>query len=160
MQEAGGNNYYWAQYLPDAMQLETFLRATEKGGGPRNVTTRRHTIFERGQWVHVAWVWGKSSALYIDGKLGDQRPAPMEKPPVSAIREFLIGYDRPELNIDAAVDELRISDIERYLGEFAPPPRDREFSLDRHTRLLMHFNGNTNAESSGQAGPFPVKMTQ
>ncbi|MBM4046911.1 MAG: LamG domain-containing protein, partial [Planctomycetes bacterium] len=129
-----------------------------RGVGVR--TSRNQTLFERGKWVHVAWVWGRTSAVYIDGKLGDQRPSVMSGPPFSPLSVFMIGYIRPEQNINAMVDELRISDIARYTAEFTPPSRDVELRPDKHTRLLMHFNGNLDAESYGHTGPAPVKLTK
>ena len=35
------------------------------------------------------------------------------------------------------LDEFRISDVVRYSGDFVPVRR--EFSVDRHTRALFHF---------------------
>jgi hypothetical protein len=60
--------------------------------------------------------------------------------------------------IDAAYDELRLSDIERYTNDFTPPARDRELELDEHTRALFHFNGNLDGQCHGHDGPLPASF--
>jgi hypothetical protein len=58
------------------------------------------------------------------------------------------------------VDELRVSDVQRYSGDFTPPPRDAEFAVDGHTRALFHFNGNATGEAFGHQGPLPAKVVE
>ena len=42
-----------------------------------------------------------------------------------------------------AIDELRVSDIQRYRADFRPPPRDVVVEADRHTRALFRFEGDS-----------------
>ena len=60
--------------------------------------------------------------------------------------------------IDAAYDELRLSDIARYAQDFTPPARDRELDLDKHTRALFHFNGSIDGQSHGHDDPLPTSF--
>lgn len=126
----------------------------------------RQTILESGEWVHLAWVWGPrdisdftqnkamksmTAVIFINGKIGKQ---------YSYGGRFWAGHsaaDQPKTlelgnGIEAAYDELRISDIQRYLEEFTPPARDRELALDKNTRALFHFNGNAQGQSLPTAG--------
>jgi len=132
----------------------------------RSTRTYRQTIFSNEEWVHIAWVWGPLEAalvagtkreaiittrVFINGKLGRQYNwhgvgwrghAPADMP-----KELYMAH------IKAAYDELRISDVQRYDGEFTPPARDREFAVDEHTRALFHFNGDTQGQTHGLTAP-------
>ena len=138
----------------------------------------RRTVFEPGQWTHVAWVWGKEDGItprnppyhtkvrddvliariFINGKQGSNtgyrwygnEPAHM---PI----ELHIGRNYARANIDALVDELRVSDVQRYATDFEPSRKD-EFELDQNTRALFHFNGNTNGQSWDCQDPLPVTL--
>ncbi|MDP6361275.1 MAG: hypothetical protein QF473_39545, partial [Planctomycetota bacterium] len=118
------------------------------------------TIFERDRWVHIAWVWGmrdlKSSAsktgrerilcnqLFVNGKPG---------------RPYLFKYLKPHgktpktimlySSLDSLVDELRISDTQRYTEAFTPPDPTSVLKADANTRALFHFNGDVKGESNG-----------
>ena len=61
-------------------------------------------------------------------------------------------------HIDAAVDELRVSDVQRYLKDFEPS-RKAELELDEHTRALFHLNGNLQGESWQHEGDLPATLT-
>jgi len=69
-----------------------------------------------------------------------------------------IGRHYASANIDAAVDELRVSDIQRYLTDFEPS-RKAEFELDEHTRALFHFNADLQGESWQHGGDLPATLT-
>ena len=141
-------------------------------GDKRRITMRayRRTIFERGRWHHVAWVWGLRSQatfkakkrvqiltarLYVDGARGQSYSYAWEgnRPADRPSMFYLLGS-----TIDAAYDELRLSDAQRYTDDFAAPSRDREFEVDEHTRALFHFNGNIDGLSHGHAGPLPASF--
>lgn len=112
--------------------------------------------WRKGHWHHVALQWklddgGKTSmAIYIDGKLSSDRcegnanhpndqPLKMKQSTLPIqIGSMNTGY-RPA---DADFDELRISSIRRYSGEFMP---EKRFEPDAHTITLFHFDGNLNA---------------
>lgn len=126
----------------------------------------RRTVFTGGRWVHIAWVWGQRDGIiprdpgyntrpqekvliaqiYVNGRRGqhynyawkDNVPADM---PIS----FMM------YNLAAAVDELRISDVQRYTDDFTPPARENRFEPDEHTRALMHFDGDLTVLGPGGA---------
>jgi len=131
---------------------------------------RTETLFERDEWVHVAWVWGPRPAL------GSHQ----EKLSLMRIRIFLNGrgvsfktwrsadqaipLGSPQSLVlgplDGAVDELRVSDIQRYTADFTPPPRYRELALDEHTRAILHFDGDLKGRSHGTRGGLVGEVTQ
>jgi len=142
--------------------------------GRKNLRTYRYnTIFERDEWLHLAWVWGQLqdvathkgtsdvlwSRIYINGKAGKQRtnqyPGSLPASPMSAL---LVGYASNSVNINAFVDELRISDVQRYTEDFTPPSRMVEFEVDEHTRALFHFNGDTAGLSHDWTAPLPARL--
>ena len=55
--------------------------------------------------------------------------------------------------LDGVVDELRISDVQRYQGAFTPPPRAGEWELDEHTRALCRFNGDLSILTGAASAP-------
>jgi hypothetical protein len=141
-----------SRYISGRMMLGT------EGGRKKAYVNRHATDFQKGEWVHVAVVWGKKLAIYVDGKLGKQKPAAMDHPPIRPIKELVLGHTRAQHNSDAAFDELRISDVERYTEEFTPPGRDKEFEVDEHTRALFHFNGDVKGLSHGGNDAVPAKL--
>lgn len=134
---------------------------------PTTLRRYRRTVFEPGRWTHIAWVWGKEDGIvpvnppyhtkvqddvliariFVNGKQGSNTGyrwygnEPANMPTV-----LNIGRHYASANIDAAVDELRISDVQRYLSDFEPS-RETEFELDEHTRALFHLNGSLQGES-------------
>ena len=149
-------------------------------GETKGSTLRRYrrTIFEPGEWTHVAWVWGKEDGItpgnppyhtkvrddvliariFINGTQGSNMGYrwygndPAYMPTV-----LNIGRYYASANIDAAVDELRVSDVQRYARDFEPS-RKGELELDEHTRALFHFNGDLTGESWRYDGELPVKL--
>lgn len=133
----------------------------------------RRTVFDAGEWVHIAWVWGPRDGIkardpgyntrpqenvliaqvYVNGRRGqhynyawkDNRPA---FEPVSMMMYNLAG----------AIDELRLSSVQRYTDDFTPPARDDTFQPDEHTRLLLHFDGDLAGYSAGFDGEPPVAI--
>ena len=141
---------------------------TEGPAERSSMRSRRQTILSNEAWVHVAWVWGTRQAagftsrqgvraittrLFVNGKVGRRTTysgerwkdaEPINMPKVLAIMD--------------SVDELRISDVQRYWEDFTPPARDREFQVDKNTRALFHFNGHLDGESFGHTGPVPAQV--
>jgi len=131
----------------------------------------RRTIFEPGEWTHVAWVWGLRdglvprnppyhtkaqkdvliSSIFINGQQGTNTGYRWYKNlPVEMPISLEIGRGYASANIDAIVDELRISDVQRYTSDFEPS-RGTELEVDEHTRALFHFNGDLGGQAaSGQ----------
>lgn len=116
--------------------------------------------WRRGQWHHVALQWQLDDAgnaamqLFIDGRLATDR--------VHANKPGKMNMSLPALPIqigamntgyapaDAAIDELRISNVPRYGGEgtvpFSPAKRP---TPDAHTLALFHFDGTLAAAPPG-----------
>jgi hypothetical protein len=136
--------------------------------GKYYLRTWRQTIIERDEWIHFAWVWGQkdtpqygrtttvkslTAAIHVNGKSGRRFSdyytgnLPLHMP-----TDLVLG------SIDAAYDELRVSDTQRYTADFTPPSCDKELPLDEHTRALFHFNGNVEGESFGYTGKLPVEL--
>ena len=141
---------------------------------PSTLRRYRRTIFEPGRWTHVAWVWGQEKGIvpgnppyhkkvrdnvliariFIDGKQGGNWGYRWYKnQPVDMPLSLLIGNGGAKANLDAVIDELRISDVQRYRDDFEPS-RKAEFQADEHTRALFHFNGDLKGRSHG--GPAPT----
>jgi len=133
---------------------------------------RKQTLFERNKWVHIAWVWGQRDGIYANhGKTSKNVLMTRIYVDGRAGRDYYykLGHNLPadepkalqlEGGLRAVVDELRISDCQRYLADFAPPSRAREFELDEHTRALFHFNGDVKGQSHGHAGALPVTLRE
>ena len=137
--------------------LHSLYRNTERDQGETMIRSHRpNSIFERDRWVHVACVWGHRQdaayhprrtkfgtnvltvRCYLDGKWLSS-PANRHSGQNSRMKgflQFLLFYAS-----DTALDELRISDVQRYTDDFRPPSRSQEFAVDAHTRVLCHFNG-------------------
>lgn len=120
-----------------------------------------------GIWHHVACVWDVSAKekdmlkIFIDGKrisyipvvshsdrlqeklttmLENKNPFPVQIGSVNS------GFQASE----SVIDELRISRIPRYKDEFKP--ETKEFSMDKATSALFHFNGNLSGEGLTEGG--------
>jgi hypothetical protein len=136
-----------------------------------SIRTYRRTVLAPDRWVHIAWVWGNESQtnaygqltsalvehIYVNGKLGQQTGwrlpgnQPRDLPKALMLLNVLPAKG-------TAFDELRISDVVRYTGEFTPPLPGSEFKLDEHTRALFHFNGDLKGESHGYQGELAGKL--
>lgn len=134
----------------------------DAGGKLRSV--RGPVRLEAGRNRHVAATWDFPKAhlqFFVDGRLlaaegphdrpwpSTRSPDDKQKGPGIGIMETdrrsmpmqaFIGGDRQcseDRGAEAVLDEFRISDVVRYDGDFVPSRR--EFSVDRHTRALFHF---------------------
>ena len=138
---------------------------TERDKGEMMIRSHRpQTLFERNRWVHLAFVWGHRKDVryhprrlrfsekvltvraYVEGKYlssGANRHSGQNSYMKGALRNVVFGGS------GIAVDELRVSDIQRYKEDFKPPSRDEELTVDEHTRVLYHFNGDREGVSKG-----------
>jgi len=139
-------------------QLDTEVADGKLGRQIRVWLTRQ--ILEPDQWVHVAFVWGKEKKLgarntfttpsltvYING-VGQTfalQESFSDSLPVGQVRELQFPPD-----LDATISQLRISDSRRYIEDFAPPTPDMQLIDDEQTLLLLSFDGNLKASSSGK----------
>lgn len=132
--------------------------------GKSSLQAWRRTVFEANRWTHLAWVWGWRNGvvprtigyhtrphddvlvmeLYVDGRLGQNYNYRWLKSLPAEVPTALSIYD-----LAAAVDELRISDVQRYTAEFTPA---RRFESDPHTRVLFHFDGDVKGVGQGHDG--------
>jgi len=106
----GGN--YWRSI---------FNRYGAVGGNPEvGVGTNVSGTWFQNEWHHAAFTWNSQSVkLYIDGELINQSTVGYALPELSNETLFQIGADQSFNYLDAVLDELRISDIERSEGEIA-----------------------------------------
>ena len=179
MMQGGGSGYFSMKYEKKGQVKQLFVFAQTDGGtGRRGERYRRHdTFFRAGEWVHIALVWGRRDGIlvyptqrkwkdvfiaevYVNGRRGRVYEKHMSRlnDLASQLREVSIGYFRPAQNLDGVVDELRVSDIERYTSDFTPPPRSVEFRMDKHTRALFHFNGDVKGRSYGTDMPVAAQL--
>lgn len=125
------------------------------------------TLFERDRWSHVAWSWGPevvygphqeklnlmTMRIFVDGR-GIKQVIFR-----SAADALPLGVP-DSLRVDSlkgAIDELRVSDIQRYENDFDPPSREKPFAVDEHTRALFHFNDTVTGQSSATDQPLPAR---
>ncbi len=122
------------------------------------------TLMEREEWVHLAYVWGLRPARGPHGE-----PLSLLNLEIfcngRSVRKtvFANGHDGVLPKgapshlalgpLDGVVDELRISDVQRYQGAFTPAPRAGEWELDEHTRALCRFNGDLSILTGAASAP-------
>jgi hypothetical protein len=99
-----------------------------------------------GRWHHLAVVWKRSNEcgrfygrLYLNGvgapaALGGQGPLRLVE-----FAEHLLIESRGH---DVTLDEVRISDTDRYEGADRFVPSSKLHQPDEHTLLLLHLDGN------------------
>ncbi len=115
-------------------------------------------IFESHQWVHLAWSWGPEISYGPRSEKLDLMTMRIfvngagKKWTIfrTAINALALGSPQTLIisTLDGAIDELRISDKQRYQADFAPPSKE-PFALDEFTRALFHFDGSLTGESYG-----------
>jgi hypothetical protein len=166
----GGGDFIINHNVLDAEKEITFFanslyKNSERKKGKFLIRKHRpNSIFEREKWTHVAFVWRREDNarylggyndlgnnvlclnIYVNGKEGtygnNSRNTGKNSKLSGALKALRIYFG------GSAIDELRISDKRRYLSDFIPPAADSEFSVDKNTRALFHFNGNLKGESA------------
>ena len=144
---------------------------------------RRGPFFVRGRWTHVAIVWGDDGVpssswhgpmrnrmcskfrvwVFLDGKRGARYGLLNYEVPAEG-RECLplpyigIGGMAKINRVDGAVDNLRISDVQRYREDFTPPPRASVPTADEHTLGLFLFDGDLEGRGHGLDKPLKAKV--
>lgn len=137
--------------------------AMRLANGARLRVWRTQTLFERGEWAHVAWSWGPVLAygprrerlnlmrmrIHVNGVGAGWTIFR------SAVDQLAAGVPQSLqiFPLDGAIDQLRVSDVQRYEGDFAPPTRDRPLAFDEHTRALFRFDGTLQGASYGTEAP-------
>jgi hypothetical protein len=135
-----------------------FLVASVEGIG----TTRTRVYFEAGKWYHIAVTWNvdgqnndarifingrKKALVHYENKLPAKKDPSELKPPGATIR-FGSAHLHGRIPTSEDFDELRISRTIRYERDFEPPTAP--FEKDTDTWLLMHLDGNEDAQVNSQ----------
>jgi hypothetical protein len=131
------------------------------------VGTQSRYFFPSGEWVHLAAVWryavdqNKATtnfAVYINGSL---QPPSRSYPYLdqSGKTNFVLNAAEPYIKLgaglDGSIDELRVSKVARYNGDFTPP--NQPFKPDADTLALFHFDGNTKGISGTEGKVFEME---
>ena len=124
------------------------------------------TFFRAGEWVHLAAVWamadGKTGttgdfAIYIDGR---RQPRTWEYPFALTGRDpYVLREVAPTIAIgcrEGWLDELRISRVARYAGDFAPARLP--LVPDADALALFRFDGTTEGLAGADARPFAAEL--
>lgn len=102
--------------------------------------------WEKDDWRNLAFVWDNTQGansylkIFVDGKLKDTRSGSWRFPLGPT---FYLGSQDDDLQkLIGAIDELRISDLPLYKGNFTPPAVP--LTADENTIILQHFDGLSN----------------
>ncbi len=93
------------------------------------------------EWTHLALTFdGNTARFFVNGRLQSEAPAQASRT-FNALPMY-IGADvdrnaAPTSYFTGQIDEVRVSDVARYTGDFAPA---HSFARDDRTVLLMHFD--------------------
>jgi formylglycine-generating enzyme required for sulfatase activity len=91
-----------------------------------------------GSWYHVALVRdGDALRLYVDGALRDSTTVPPNYWPAAKTFRIGLGEDPFWPRFTGSVDEVRLSSVVRYSGDFNPA---RRFAPDADTIALWHLD--------------------
>ena len=107
------------------------------------------------QWYHVAAVRdGTTVSLYVDGTSVDSGTLSTW---ITATQDIYVGrHWGGSSEYEGYEDEIRISDVARYTGNFTPSTT--AFTADSNTMLLIQFDfdGGLGSDSSGNENDFAV----
>ncbi len=102
-----------------ANNLRSILNLFGAGGNPEVGAITNVEDWSAHEWHHCAFTWRNDSVkLYIDGVLRAEEPVTFPLPVVNA-PTFQMGADGTYSYLDAVIDELRISSIERSPQDIA-----------------------------------------
>jgi hypothetical protein len=171
------NEGFWTAFLNG--QLWAGID-TEPGQNDTAIHIIAHAGFNDGEWHHYALVRDLSASpdrlcLYLDGvgscyvdgskaewaSVSDDIRPPLNRDGDDSnnIPFYVIGARTSGANeIEAVIDELRISDVARYQGDFTLPTAP--FALDYNTVMLLHFDeGSGNATYGRDRDNNPIEGT-
>jgi hypothetical protein len=109
------------------------LRLWSRADGNELVSLGVPVRWKKGEWHHVAFSWGDELKLYVDGMLVGSKPFKGLTP--KDVRNAALHVGKSEAESPCAVDELRVSSIER-----APRLNAQPYAPDADTLLLDHFD--------------------
>jgi len=131
----GANQYWGIRNVSGTLYLTSYTNTTVN-----EQTTG--TGVSVGQWTHVAWSRsGNTIKSFINGNLVHTGTSAG----VTDATGLNIGYSASYANqyeINAYIDEVRVSDTTRYTANFTPATGI--FQGDTNTKLLLHLDGANN----------------
>ena len=113
---------------------------------------------EAGVRCHLVAQWdGQSCRLYVNGKsAASQDNSKMHEP--AGILPRILGADgnwggeATGNFFRGRIDEIRISNVPRYQGDFTPPDPSKPFAADAQTLALYHFDEGVGEELKDSSG--------
>ncbi|MFO0905527.1 MAG: LamG-like jellyroll fold domain-containing protein [Pirellulales bacterium] len=119
----------------------SLFRGESRDANGANTFTPPGNRVARERWMHLAVVFNeKELRFHANGELAGTKS--LELPADNTSLNFSIGAVGAGLTFFGLIDEVRISSIARYDGQFVP---QRRFEPDEHTLALYHFD-----EGSGE----------
>lgn len=125
--------------------------------GLRAILDDASTHVTAGEWHHIACVSNGSDRLelYMDGiqRAVAETSGTMQVPAAGTtlgIGQGTSPLPAPNLRFQGFIDEVRISNAQRYTGPFTPP---RHLALDSSTVALFRFDEGTGMTTMDEVGP-------
>ncbi len=129
------------------------------GTGSGHITITAPAL-SAGRWYHVACVrsgtGSNETIIYVDG-VSAATGTYTDNSQDAGANGFYVGDWPPNSwDLNGYVDEVRVSNVERYSGTFTPKGRGEAFEADSNTLLLIHsdYTGGLGADSSGNYNNF------
>jgi hypothetical protein len=130
---------------------------------------RAQVFLQHGRWYHIALTWNVDGAnsecnIFLNGRKRDffhyaegmDRNVPPSKLLTTDRLRFGSGHQYGGKPTGELYDELRISRVVRYEKDFELPTAP--FQPDKDTALLMHLDGNYDANVNGAT--IPAELTK
>ncbi|MBN1669656.1 MAG: hypothetical protein JXR37_01395 [Kiritimatiellae bacterium] len=129
----------------------TGIQVTMCDKAKRRLALRAAVALDGDAWHHLAFCWepaAGSRELFLDGRsLARERGELAGTDIPATIHVGAMGRGREPA--EACLDEIRISNVVRYSGRFAP---DKRFASDAATRALFHLDYDKNGVHGGDDG--------
>ena len=92
------------------------------------------------QWTHIAGLYdGANVRLVVNGRF--EGSTPFSSHLAGTDKHFMIGNRRAgDYPFQGQIDEVRVSRVARYTGDFIPPQPHERFEVDDDTLALYHFD--------------------
>ncbi len=153
-QRTGWPGQPWSRSQVLEMEIDT------EGPARKRAIRVRRSLFEEGEWQHVAMVWGRRNfgytadrtepafdvKIFVNGSEGKGVSWP-RKGNRAAAQPVAIRFGP---DFEGEIAALRISPVQRYHGPF-PTPEGHRITPDEQTALFFDFrNEATGVDASGQ----------
>lgn len=154
----GSDQFLVSQYESGSTRLELYLTAGgnlqiifQSGGSNLFVSAPSHG-FATDIWHHLAITRdGNDFTAYVDGSSIATSTSAVAYPNIAGDFEFGVQSNGDGNGHSGFMDEMRVSTLSRYSGEFTPPRN--EFVSDANTVLLIHC-GETKTGTTGSGATF------